>query len=240
MLNIRYLGRKGSSGMYQFIINKMPKHDIFIDCFMGTGYISSIKKPAEKNYGIEISKNLCSKLSMFAGDFDIICGDVLVELPILLDISMSADIDICIYLDPPYLPETRSSFKTCKYDYEFSYGQHIQLLSMLEQISKQYSNVYILLSGYKSDLYMSMLANWYYFETNAMSRGGSRVESLWCNFDPDKLKKHQYDYVGHNFTDRQRIKRKSKRWIDNLKKMPVDERNYILESIKSTFFEDLS
>jgi hypothetical protein len=80
-----------------------------------------------------------------------------------------------------------------------------------------------------------MLQGWSYFKTQCMSRGGERTESLWCNFNPDEHLKHQYDYIGHNFTDRQRIKRKSQRWIDNLKNMSSDERYYILENIEKEF-----
>ena len=235
MLEMNYLGRKGASGLYQFIINKMPKHDIFIDCFMGTGFISSIKKPAVKNYGIELSSALCSKLSMLDLNIDIINGDVFNELLPLLKSTMFARKDICIYVDPPYLAETRTAFEKCQYEYELTNGQHRQLLSMLEQISKEYPNVFILLSGYKSDLYMSMLDQWHYFETQCMSRGGVRTESLWCNFNPDDYVKHQYDYIGQDFTDRQRIKRKSKRLINKLKNMGEDERNYILLEIEKEF-----
>jgi len=235
ILKIDYLGRKGASGMYQFIINKMPEHDIFIECFMGTGIISSIKRNASLNYGIEISSELCTKLSMLELNSTILHGNVFDELLPLLQSFISHDRKICIYLDPPYLPETRSCFDKCQYDNELTIVQHRQLLSMLEYISNNFSNVYILLSGYKSELYMSMLPGWNYFETQCMSRGGSRIESLWCNFNPDDFLKHQYDYVGHNFTDRQRIKRKSQRWINKLKKMSFDERQFIINDINKEF-----
>ncbi|UCN00059.1 hypothetical protein LCX93_11085 [Sulfurimonas sp. SWIR-19] len=233
---MKYLGRKGSSGIYQFIINKIPKHDVYIECFFGTGFISSVKKKAKLNFGIEISSALCSKLSMQYLDVDLINGDVFIELPTLLNSSILSGKNICIYLDPPYLHETRTCVDKCRYEYELTIGQHIQLLSMLEQISNKYSNVYILLSGYKSELYMSMLPGWNYFETQCMSRGGKRIESLWCNFNPDNFIKHQYDYVGQNYTDRQRIKRKAKNLIKKLSSIDNnDERQYILECILKEF-----
>lgn len=236
MLQSEYLGRKGASGIHQFIINKMPKHDIYIECFMGTGFIASKKKKAKYNYGIEISDILYTDLTMEYLDFKIYCKDVFEQLPILLNISMlAAEQKICIYLDPPYLPETRTCFDKCQYDNELTKDEHIKLLSMLQLFSIKYPNVYILLSGYKSELYMSMLQGWNYFETQSMSRGGKRTESLWCNFGPSDYIKHQYDYVGHNFTDRQRIKRKSKRMVKNLASLSLDERMYLINSINNEF-----
>ena len=60
-----YLGSKGNSGLYQFIINKMPKHDIYIEPFFGTGVIASKKKPSPiDNIGIEVDEKLYSEMTM--------------------------------------------------------------------------------------------------------------------------------------------------------------------------------
>ena len=98
-------------------------------------------------------------------------------------------------------------------------------------LDRRYENVYLLLSGYKSELYMSMLHGWSYFETNTMSRGGKRIESLWTNFNPSEFIKHDYNFIGKNYTDRQRIKRKAERWVKNLEAMPLDEKMYIFKEI---------
>jgi len=235
MLSGAYLGRKGGSGVAEWIINKMPKHDIYIEAFMGCGVISSKKTMSIiDNIGIELDSTLCTELTMRYQNFTIINDDVLKQLPTLLEMSILQKKQICVYLDPPYLPETRTDYAASNYKHELTKEQHIQLLSMLEHFSKC-SNIHFLISGYKSELYMSMLESWNYFEFQTMSRGGKRMESLWTNFNPDDFIKHTYDYIGNNFTDRQRIKRKVKRWKDKFNKLLFDEKYVIFKELEKEF-----
>lgn len=224
-----YLGKKTASGMPHFIISKMPKHDIYIEAFLGTGSIMKLKKKAHVNIGIEKDTNVIQKLD-FEERYHIVNDNSLKILSSLID-KYSSMGSICIYLDPPYLHETRSCLHRCKYPHELNLEDHVKLLELLCTIDEEYDNVYLLLSGYKSELYMSMLHGWSYFETQTMSRGGKKIESLWCNFDPTIYIKHDYNYVGSNYTDRQRIKRKAQRWVKNLEAMPLDERMFILKEI---------
>ena len=63
------------------------------------------------------------------------------------------------------------------------------------------------------------------------TRAGQATESVWCNFDePRDL--HDARFVGKNFTDRQRIQRKAKRWADRLLSMAPGERAAVLEEIQ--------
>jgi poly(3-hydroxyalkanoate) synthetase len=73
-----------------------------------------------------------------------------------------------------------------------------------------------------------------------MTRKGVRVETLWCNFNPDKFIKHDYSYMGDNFREREKLKRKSQRWIKNLDNLPADERNFLLSNITDNFGLELS
>ncbi len=232
---INYLGKKTGSGIPRFIISKMPKHDIYIEPFLGTGSIMSLKEKANINIGIDLDISILHQLKI-KSDYTILNGNSLIFLKYLIDTYNyieSKQQKILIYLDPPYLPETRTSFNQCNYKHELMHQEHIQLCKQLKEISMQYQNVFIMLSGYKSNLYMSMLpgAKWFYYETQTMSRGGKRIESLWTNFNPNNYIKHDYNYVGQNYTDSQRIKRKANRWVDNLEKLPLDEREYIFKMI---------
>ena len=241
ILQHNYLGRKGGSGVAEWIINKMPKHDVYIECFLGHGVILYKKEPASINIGIEKDKDLCplhTHISMLPGSIDknnyriskeIIFDDVFSELPKQLNSFMMANKVICVYLDPPYLPETRSDYARTQYKYELDYSGHIKILSMLEQFKSK--NVFFLISGYKSELYMSMLEEWQYFEFQTMSRGGVRTESLWTSFNPDEYVKHDYNYVGSDYTDRQRIKRKIDRWVKKINSLEFDERQALLQAL---------
>jgi DNA adenine methylase len=89
----------------------------------------------------------------------------------------------CLYLDPPYVPETRT--QVGDYVHEMSYADHEEMLGFC-QTSK--SN--ILLSGYSNELYDSMLLpkGWDKIQRatyahSAMSHGTNRVrtEVVWLS-----------------------------------------------------------
>lgn len=89
------------------------------------------------------------------------------------------------YLDPPYLPSTRSARQV--YQHEMSEGDHLTLLNVLTTINGRF-----LLSGYPSDLYNDHAAehgwNWVDFKVPNNSAGGKKkrrmVERVWMNFVP--------------------------------------------------------
>ena len=66
-----------------------------------------------------------------------------------------------------------------------------------------------------------------------MTRHGEATETLYYNFEPTQL--HDTSFVGENRTKRQQVKRKAKRWVDGLEKLPNDERQAILDLIKDRF-----
>jgi DNA adenine methylase len=228
-----YLGRKGGSGVAQWIINKMPKHDVYIEPFFGCGVVGFSKAAAPiDNIGYEISESLFNDLSMLEHSFKIYNHNCLNDdyLWSTIDRYIKFGQKVLVYLDPPYLPETRNDYVGSQYEHELSYDDHVLLLSNLLNLS-MVPELFLMISGYKSDLYMSMLEGWHYFEFQTMSRRGKRIESLWCNFNPQSFKKHDLSYVGSSFTDRQRIQRKADRLVDKLQNLPMDERDFILSEL---------
>jgi DNA adenine methylase len=85
------------------------------------------------------------------------------------------------YCDPPYLHETRTA--TDVYAHEMGEAWHRQLLDLLRSVKGQ-----VLLSGYPSLLYDTMLADWnrHTFELPNCASGakkkGRETEVVWCNF----------------------------------------------------------
>lgn len=87
------------------------------------------------------------------------------------------------YVDPPYLPETRSQ-KTRRgksryhvYRHELTVEEHANLLAFLKGL-----NGMVVLSGYPSALYSDALASWYRVERAALADGARpRTEVLWIN-----------------------------------------------------------
>ena len=83
------------------------------------------------------------------------------------------------YLDPPYLPDTRSSrWQTAAYKHEMTVKQHRQLLDVLAGIQGM-----AILSGYPSELYNKQLIDWRKVKTTARTANTSntKIEVLWLS-----------------------------------------------------------
>jgi DNA adenine methylase len=89
----------------------------------------------------------------------------------------------------------------------------------------------ILISGYTGSLYEGLFSGWRREDFTVMTRGGRARESVWCNFPPPAML-HDARFVGKNFTDRQRVQRKARRWASRLMAMPPGERSAVLEHIR--------
>jgi len=65
-----------------------------------------------------------------------------------------------------------------------------------------------------------------------MTRGGRLAEEvLWMNY-PEPVTLHDYRYLGADFRERQRIKRKTQRWTRRLQEMPDVERYAMLAALE--------
>lgn len=86
------------------------------------------------------------------------------------------------YVDPPYLPETRSpankyDLKHRMYRHELSVDDHKELLAFLQTLEGM-----VALSGYPSPLYDDALHDWKRVTTQALADGArKRTEVLWLN-----------------------------------------------------------
>lgn len=87
--------------------------------------------------------------------------------------------NVLIYLDPPYMPETRHGKQyRCEM---YSRESHEELLGA----AKKHRGP-VLISGYESELYNSLLEGWHREETDNYSQTGSRKkEILWMNYEAD-------------------------------------------------------
>jgi DNA adenine methylase len=88
--------------------------------------------------------------------------------------------DVFIYIDPPYLADTRTSKSV--YDLEFDRGDHERLLDLLLSCQCKW-----LLSGYESDLYLTKLGNPKATKSSVLASSQAKVkkrktEALWCNY----------------------------------------------------------
>lgn len=218
-----YLGSKAASGVYQKIIAEMPPHDTYIETHLGGGAVMLRKPPAMCNIGIDIDGQT---LEDFARQhnrlyIDLVRADA-VDYLNHYDFYRAGR--VLIYVDPPYMPETRTS--RARYRYEYSVADHERLLSCLVSLPR---NVSVILSGYPSQLYDERLTGWRSKEFQAMTRGGVRTEKIWMNYPEGQAYSHAF--AGKDYNDRARIKRKVARWRDKFAALPPAERLAIMTAL---------
>lgn len=138
-----------------------------------------------------------------------------------------------IYLDPPYLNSSRSSPGRI-YQHELLHDGgdldgppgHLQLLDLLLAVPCR-----VMISHYRCPLYDKRLKGWRREDFQTTNRAGSVViESVYMNF-PAPFELHDYRFLGNDFHDRLRIKRKKDRWLTNLEAMRPTERYAIIGAI---------
>lgn len=216
-----YNGGKGGAGVWQTIIGQQPPHRRYCEPFLGYGAVLRHKKPADDcDYGCDIddkvyqawhergwTKNRCISIADGLNWLDM-CewgpGDL-------------------IYLDPPYLHETRA--RTKLYRHELSDSDHARLLDLARHLGCM-----VQISGYRSALYDAALSDWRRLDFQAMTRRGLRTESLWMNY-PAPAVLHDIRFAGANYRERERIKRLRTRWAARFARMPALEQQAIAEAL---------
>lgn len=110
------------------------------------------------------------------------CRSVLLYNKPALEIIQNNNLPgVFFYLDPPYLHETRKAKKA--YVFEMTDLDHKELLDTL-----RFHKAQIMISGYRSTLYDTMLAGWTRFEKNIVNHASQqttkpmKVECIWTNY----------------------------------------------------------
>lgn len=130
--------------------------------------------------------------------------------------------DELVYCDPPYLRAERRSSRAL-YRHEMTDVDHRHLLRVLRSLKTP-----VILSGYSSALYAAELKRWNAISYQTTTRGGRpAAEWLWFNFEKP-LRLHDYRYIGADYRERERIKRKRTRWLRRWEAMPTLERQALL------------
>jgi DNA adenine methylase len=130
-----------------------------------------------------------------------------------------------VYCDPPYVHSTRT--RCDLYRFEMSDSQHVELLDIMSSLPCR-----VMISGYWTKLYAAKLRRWNSTTFQAVTRSGRvATEWLWFNF-PEPVALHDYRYLGENFRERERIKRKKLRWANRLRIMPVLERRALMAALE--------
>lgn len=113
---------------------------------------------------------------------DRLAGVVIENRPAMQVIDRYDGDDALLYVDPPYLPETRSAKKrggvmSHVYGHELTEADHDALLARLREAASA-----VVLSGYPSDRYDEGLPGWTRIERATHADGAlDRIEVLWLN-----------------------------------------------------------
>jgi len=165
-----YFGGKGASGVHQTIINHQPPHQVYIEPFLGGGYVFRKKKPAKENIGIELNKETfyqwCALTPGVKFDSERAYIVRTIEESKFTVINMNAidylrsiqakrffNVDpkqVLIYLDPPYPNTTRKS--NTKYQHELFDNEHEELLKIIVKLP-----YLVQISTYDNELYKRYL-----------------------------------------------------------------------------------
>jgi DNA adenine methylase len=222
-----YPGGKSGAGVYQQIINLMPPHDTYIEPFLGGAAIMRCKQPAAVNIGLDLDgsalRSAEASIATSSG-----AGSARFEFRQTDGIAFLEGFNFkgreLVYCDPPYVWDTRSGRRL--YRFEMADAEHARLLRVLRSLPCA-----VMISGYWSELYAAELAGWNAIHFQAMTRGGRpATEWVWFNF-PVPAALHDYRYLGANFRERERIKRRKQRWVNRLERMPELERRALLDAI---------
>jgi len=216
-----YPGGKHGAGVYQRIINQIPPHRVYIEGCVGGGAILKQKRPAAISYAIDIDPGAVGGLAGAVPDGTrLINADVIGWLE-----AYPFDGSEFVYLDPPYLLETRRSAEPI-YRYEFTTEQHARLLDVITRVPSR-----VMISGYPSAMYAAALAEWRELRLTVPTRQGPAEEALWMNY-PRPAVLHDYRFIGDDRRRRQDLARQRRRWARRFAALPPLQRSAILEVLR--------
>jgi DNA adenine methylase len=230
MLDIKpfslYNGGKNGNGVYQTIINHIPPHEVYMSLFLGNCAITRYIKPAKLNVLNDLDKRVYDAWNeALPFDYMLYNRDA---VNILKEFIVGKEWDnpnVFIYLDPPYLMDTRKSDNRL-YKHEMTKEDHVDLLSQLNSILQ----AKIMISSYPNDIYDKALAGWSTYDFYSTTRNGVALERIYYNY---KLtdQRHDYSYLGGNFRERERNTRIIKNMARKLERLDPELRNAVIEMI---------
>lgn len=175
------------------------------------------KKAAQRSIGLDLDPLVIER---WRGSHAALCELYQVDAVNFLS-SFSYFGDELVYVDPPYVPETRRRAKV--YRCEYNQADHVKLLDCLVTLPCK-----VMLSGYDNDLYNEVLRGWRKVRFSAKTHVEVREEVVWLNFDPPS-QLHDSRYLGETFRERQTIQRRQARLRSRIDEMDPVERSELLK-----------
>ncbi len=226
-----YNGGKSGDGVYQTIINHIPPigEKLIIGCLGHCGILRNIK-PAKENYGFDVDPAVILKWIGLDLPYNYIIDQCDILKWIKENPYFFSPGDF-LYLDPPYLFDTRKGGNKPLYKFEWNREQHITMLKLVTELRCN-----IAISCYDNPLYQKHLKGWNKITFVAQTRRGPATETLYFNY-PFPTQLHDYSYIGKDYRERENISKKIKRHVSKLQALPVLERNAIIHALNDQVSE---
>ncbi|POR42185.1 hypothetical protein [Methylobacterium sp. V23] len=222
---MRYPGGKGRC--YRHILSLMKPHDTYVETHLGGGAVMRHKRPSARSIGIELDPSVVARWRERGSlSFELLNGDALEFLRTFPFTGSEL-----VYSDPPYLPQTRRRARVYRHDH--TPEQHVELLEVLLGLPCA-----VIVSGYRSELYDRMLAGWRSVEFPGDSHVGPRVEVAWLNY-PEPAALHDHAYIGADFRERERIRRRRDGLARRIGGLDARERHALFERLAATHGTDM-
>lgn len=219
--HMTYRGGKGA--LFRKLINLIPQHQTYIEPYLGMGAVLRKKTPAAMNFGVEADPEVVRRWTgNEVSNLTIVNGDA---LNFLANYTWTGS--EFVYVDPPYLPSTRRASRVYRFDCDEAHHQN--LLGLLTSLPAM-----VMLSGYASGMYDSVLSNWKRLEFQTGSHGSARTEVVWLNYAPPEIP-IDTRFAGDSFRDRQRIQRKQQRLRQKIAGLPAIERHLLFGWLSEAF-----
>lgn len=217
-----YPGGKGGDGVFQTLINLMPPHRTYVEPFLGGGAIMRHKKPAFMSIGID------SDIFVTAQWHNHNIPGLVVDTGDSFDYLRTAsrfDRHTLIYCDPPYPLSTLKSGRG-RYRHMLSDKSHGTLLEYLLRL-----RCMVMVSSYPNPMYAEALNGWNTLTYSAPTRSGrAATEQVWFNF-PKPTVLHDWRFVGSNYREREKFKRRFATWTRRLSSMSELERQAMMYAL---------
>ena len=238
-----YPGGKSGSGIYQRLINLIPRHRILISAFAGhCGVVRNIR-PAEHTIVIDPDENVCQwwddwRRSPKGRALEVNHCDSIEWLRYRFGLTKysayasggaaeapdyASPAESFVFCDPPYVLSQRAHGK--QYAHEMTDMDHLRLIDVVTRIPA--TSAAVMVCGYDSLLYFD-LNRWRSIDHRVPTRGGLQDERIWLNYAaPPGL--HDYNFLGNSRRERERIRRRQINWLSQLNAMGDRERAAMLE-----------
>ena len=226
-----YPGNKNVPGLIQKIVNEIPACSTVTELFAGSAGLTRFL----------MLNNHCHGVTFYINDLDVnLVMKTARELPYsvfsqtdnafnvlqdLINVKSGDPEKHFIFMDPPYMLHTRAN--RTYYKHEFTDQDHERFLNLVVQLK-----CYVMIIHPVCDLYEAKLASFRKVQLKVRYRAKTATECLYMNYAPPE-KKLVYSTTGTDCWDRQRIKRKGDRIVKRILALPDQEKQYIIDRIKT-------